>query len=384
MTTIVLVILGQSFDLYPDNSPKGTFNRAWRLIKNNYVDKTCNHQDWGRWKRKYESQIKTYDDAHVAIDSMIESLDDPYSRFLSKRDFSEQDMNMDSKLQGIGVHITEINGKIYVISVIEGSPAEKVGLKTKDEIIKVDSASTKGLDLSKVADLIRGKEGSVVKLSLLRDGKLISKGIKREEIKIKTVQYKMLDNRIAYIKISSFISFDTANEFRNALVKARDAKGMIIDVRGNYGGLLTNAIYISNMLLENGKIVSIVDRNGKKQDFLAREAGFMTNKPAVVLVDESSASASEIFSGAMKDHKRAKLVGEKTFGKGKVQQIMKLPDDSGINLTIAKYLTPAGYDIDHKGVKPDYVIKIDHAGFQKKGDICLNKAVELLTQKQVN
>lgn len=342
------------------------------------MDKTCNHQDWQRWKERYEGKIETYADSHVAIQTMLSSLDDPYSRFLSEEEFSEQDMNMDARLKGIGVHITEIDGKVTIISVIEDTPAERFGLKAKDEIIKVGSKTVKGLSLSKVAELIRGKEGTAIGLTLMRDGKLITKDVTREEIKLKTVKHKMLDKNIAYIRITSFISFDTADEFKNALEKYKTADGYVVDVRGNYGGLLTNAIYISNMFIDEGNIVSVVDRDGRKQDFNARPYDFMTNKPAAVLIDETSASASEIFSGALKDYDRALLVGEKTFGKGRVQMVLKLPDESGINLTVAKYLTPSGQDIDHKGIEPDYEVDTEAANFIEGEDVCLNKAVELL------
>ncbi len=378
-------LLGYSFANVEkmDTSPKGVFNAAWRMVKNNYVDETCNHQDWEKWKKRYENSIETYRDSHVAIETMLESLDDPYTKFLSVRDFKEQDMNMDARLKGIGVHITKTDGKVIIISVIENSPARKYGLKPKDEIIKVDSTPTKGLPLGKVADLIRGEEGSSVKITVLRDDNLLDKSIIREEIRIKTVKYKMLDKNIAYIKISSFISFDTTNEFKNALRAVNDAHSLIIDVRGNYGGLLTNAIEVTNAFLDKGNIVSIVDRAGNKKNFSAKPYNFVTHKPVIVLIDEASASASEIFSGALQDYERAELVGEKTFGKGKVQMVLRLPDDSGINLTIAKYLTPSGRDIEQKGIEPDYKVPTSPEGFIKGEDVCLSKAVEILSSKKL-
>jgi len=358
------------------------FRRAWRLVKNNYLDETCNHQDWDRWKSRYESRIETYRDSHLAIETMLASLNDPYSRFLSVEEFSEQGMNMDAKLKGIGVHITEQEGKVIIISVIDDTPAQKYGLKAKDEILKIDSASVKGISLNKVAELIRGEEGSTVKLTILRDEQVMTKNIVREEIKLKTVKHRMLEDKIGYIRISSFISFETADEFEEALAELKDAVGFIIDVRGNYGGLLTNAIYISNMFLPEGTIVSIVGRNDEREDLSARYSDFITKKPVIILIDEASASASEIFSGAMKDHGRANLVGEKTFGKGRVQMVLTLPDKSGINLTVAKYLTPSGLDIDHKGIEPDYEVESDYEVVPEAEDRCLDKAVELLLKKQ--
>ncbi|MCK5177339.1 MAG: S41 family peptidase, partial [Candidatus Aenigmarchaeota archaeon] len=371
---IILIIVGYNYDIYRsespieyvisvaesfDKSPKGIFNRAWRIIKNNYVDESCNNQNWNKWKARYKNNIKTYADSHLVIETILASLDDPYSKFLSKKEFEQQHRNIDAKLYGVGIFITEISGKVIIVSVIDDSPAQKYGLKKKDEIIKIDSISIKGLSFKKIVDYIKGKKDSMVVLTILRDGKTIVKRILRGEIKIQTVKHKLLDNNIAYIKISSFICFDTADEFKKALEAVSKAKGLIIDVRGNYGGLLSNAVYITNMFIKDGNIVSMVDRTGKQQDFLAMPNDFMTSKPVVILINEASASASEIFSGALKDHKRAVLVGEKTFGKGKIQMIFKLPDSSGINLTIAKYLTPAGKDIDHKGIKPDYTIEFD-------------------------
>jgi len=393
LAIIILILVGYTYDNFNssnpaeyvvstiesfDNSSKGVFRKAWRIIKNNYVDETYNHQDWSRWKERYVSQIEDSADMHVAMDSMLESLNDPYTRFLSKNNFEEQGRNIDAKLQGIGVHITEIDGNIIIISVIDDTPAKKYGLKKKDKIIKVDSVSTKGFSLREVADMVRGEKGSTVKLTVLRDGKPLTKSIVREEIKIKTVKHRMLDNNLVYIRITSFISYDTTNEFRKALFANRKADGIIVDVRGNYGGLLTNAVYISNMFIKEGNIVSIVDRNKEKLDYTADSRDFVTQKPLVILIDESSASASEIFSGAIKDHKRGILVGETTFGKGLVQMITKLPDGSGINFTIAKYLTPSGEDINKKGVTPDYEVDYDDNNFSEEGDAQFDKAIEIL------
>lgn len=390
---IILIIAGYNYDHYNsgnpveyvistvekfNNSPQNVFKRAWRVIKNNYVDETYNHQDWNKWKNRYESEIKTDEDSRVAIESMLASLNDPYTRFLPKEEFEEQHRSIDSKLQGIGVHITEVNGKIVIVSVIDDTPAQKYGLMKKDRILKVNDISTKGLSLKDVAEMVRGKRGTEVSLTVLRDGETLVKDIVREEIKIKTIKYEILEDNIAYIRILSFISCDTANEFRKALNATQKADGIIVDVRGNYGGLLSNAVYISDMFLKSGNIVSTVDRNGNKNDYEANSDEFVNKKPIVILVDEGSASASEIFSGAMKDNDKAVLVGEKTFGKGKVQMIAELPNGSGINFTIAKYLTPSGRDIDHKGIEPDYTVEYDESDFLETEDLQLNKAIEIL------
>ena len=359
-------------------TPVGVFDRAWRIIKNNYVDKTYNHQDWEKWKQRYDDKIKNQSDSDVAIESMVESLNDPYSRFLKPEEFTEQDRSIDAKLFGIGVHIAEIKGNVLIVNVIEDTPAAKSGLKSGDRILKVNNKSTKGLSLKEVADSVRGKAGTKVVMVILRDKKQITKKILREEIKIKSVKYKILDNKYAYIRISTFISSSTAYEVAEAIQATKKAKGIIIDLRGNHGGLLPNAISISNMFIKKGIIVSVVDRNGHKQQFDAEPENLMTSKPTVILVNDESASASEIFSGAMKDHKRALLVGEKTFGKGLVQRILKLPNGSGINLTVAKYLTPNGTDIGHKGIQPDYKVEMTDKEFFAGKDVQLNKAKQVL------
>lgn len=360
------------------SSPEAVFERSWRIVKNNYIDKTYNHQDWKRWEKHYKGKLKTKEDSYVAIESMLESLNDPYTRFLKPSEFSEQGMTIDAKLYGIGVHISDFKGNIIIVNVIEETPAAKSGLKAGDRIIKIDNKSIKGLSLKEVADAVRGKAGTKVILEVLRDKKLLTKTITREEISLKSVKYKMLDNKYAYIRISTFISTDTSYEMLEALDATRDAKGIILDVRGNHGGLLPNAVDISNMFLDEGTIVSIVDRNGHKNDYNVEPDKKVTSKPLVVLIDNESASASEILSGALKDHKRAMLIGEKTFGKGLVQRILELPDGSGINLTVAKYLTPSGRDIGHKGIEPDYKVSLSRREYFAGKDPQLDKAKKVL------
>lgn len=362
-------------------SPQDIFMYAWKTIKDQYVDKTCNDQDWSRWRKKYLDQIKTREDAYVAIETMIESLNDPYTRFLPPYEFAEQNRNIDAELYGIGVHIAKVKDKVVIIHIIDGTPAKEAGLKTGDIILKVNNDTTKGMDLKEIANRVRGKIGTSVTLKILRDKKEIVKEITRKKINLKSVEYKVLKGNYAYIKISSFISSETSFEMLKALSSTKDTKGIILDLRGNHGGLLPNAIFISNMFVDKGDIVSIVDRYGHKKTIKAEEGIKITDKPLVVLINQASASASEILSGALKDHKRAILVGETTFGKGFVQKIQRLPDGSGINITIAKYLTPKGTDIDQKGIHPDYVIELTREDFLKDRDPQLEKARQLIVSQ---
>lgn len=359
-------------------SPQGIFLRAWKVIENEYLDDTYNHQDWDKWKDRYYDKIKTKEDAYVAIDTMLESLNDPYTRYLRPSDFQEQDRSIDAKLYGIGVHIANRYDRTIIVHVIDSTPAKAAGLKAGDVILKINGISTKGLDVKEVADKVRGKVGSKVSLQILRNKKLISKDILRKEINLKSVEYKMLDNKYAYIHILSFISNETSMETAQALEKTKNAKGIIIDLRGNYGGLLPNAVFIANMFIKKGSIVSIVDKTGYKETIDAEPFEIYTNKPVIVLINQASASASEILSGALKDHHRAVLVGERSFGKGLVQKIVSLPDGSGLNVTIAKYLTPKGTDINKKGIQPDYKVKITEKDIIKNHDPQLEKAKQVL------
>lgn len=364
-------------------SPVDLYDQVWRLVNSKFVDQTNNSQDWSRWRHKYDSQIKTNEDAYVAINTMVASLNDPYTRFLDPKEFADETNSIQGSLKGIGIQIAVKEGKLLVISPIEDTPAEKAGLLADDEILEIDGASTKGITVDKAADKIRGKEGTQVKLLVKRgdaEPKLYT--ITRAEIEIKSISQKVptdmkLPDDIAYIRLSSFISRNATKEFNDILNKSSNKKGFIIDLRSNPGGLLSNAIYISDMFLDGGTIVSTVDRDGYKETQKANR-GRVTGKPVVVLINKGSASASEIFSGAMKDNHRAVIIGEQSFGKGLVQEINKLPYNAGINITIQKYLTPSGTDINKKGITPDIVVELTEEDVKNKNDVQLKKAVEVL------
>lgn len=366
-------------------SPTDLYDNVWRLINNKFVDQSNNQQDWAKWRHKYDNQIRTNEDAYVAINTMVASLNDPYTKFLDPKEFAEETSSIKGSLKGIGIQIAVKDGKLMVIAPIEDTPAEKAGLQADDEILEIDGVSTKGITVDKAADKIRGKEGTQVTLLVKRKDNPPKKYvITREEIEIKSISQKLptdvkLPNDFCYIRLSSFISRNAATEFGNILNNNRDKKGFIIDLRSNPGGLLTNAIYISDMFLDGGTIVSTVDRDGYKETQRA-SAGMYTKKPVVVLINKGSASASEIFSGAMKDNHRAIIIGEQSFGKGLVQEINKLPYESGINITIQKYLTPNGTDINKKGITPDIEVKLTEEDVKNKNDLQLKKAIEVLSK----
>ena len=369
-------------------TPVEMYDNVWRLINTKYVDQTNNEQNWAKWRHKYDKMIQTDEDAYVAIDTMVASLNDPYTKFLNPKEFLEETSSIKGSLKGIGIQIGMKDGKLMVIAPIEDTPAEKAGLLADDEILAINGKSTKGITVDKAADQIRGEEGTQVTLLIKRKGVEEPKSytITRAEIEIKSVTQKVptdmkIPDDICYIRLSSFISRNASKEVREIILNNPDKKSFILDLRSNPGGLLSNAIYISDMFLNGGDIAATVDRDGYKETQKASNA-LLTTKPLVVLLNKGSASASEIFSGAMKDNKRAVLVGTQSFGKGLVQEINKLPNNSGINITIQKYLTPNGTDIHKKGITPDVVVELTDEQIKNKDDAQLKKAIEIAHELQ--
>ena len=276
------------------STPAELYDNVWRLINSKYVDQTNNEQDWGKWRHKYDNVIKNDQDAYVAIETMVASLNDPYTKFMNPKEFQEETSSIKGSLKGIGIQIGVQDGKLTVIAPIEDTPAEKAGLLAGDEILSIDGKSTNGITVDKAADQIRGEEGTQVTLVIKRkDQEPKSYTITRKEIEVKSISQKIPENikmpkDLCYIRLSSFISRNAAKEFSEILTNSSDKKAFIIDLRSNPGGLLSNAIYISDMFLNGGAIVSTVDRDGYKETTKATR-GVMTSKPIVILVDKGSA-----------------------------------------------------------------------------------------------
>ena len=379
LMTAVLMGIGAAYAA----SPAEMYDDVWKIVNKKYYDPSNNSQDWARWRYRYENKLKTKEDAYVAIETMLSSLNDPYTRFLDPKEFSEETQSIKGSLKGIGTQIGIRDGELVIIAPLEDSPAERAGLLADDRILEINGESTKGINIDAAADKIRGEKGTTVTLLIQRKGvpnKLYS--VVRDEIEVKSVSCKPpfeteIPNDIQYIRLSSFISKNAAGEIESILNNSSHVKGYIIDLRSNPGGLLTNAIYISDMLLRGGIIVSTVDRDSYKTTTRARMQQ-VTDKPIVVLINKGSASASEILSGALKDNHRATIIGEQSFGKGLVQEINRLPDEAGMNITIQRYLTPSGTDIHKKGITPDVVVELTQENAETKNDVQLKKAIEIL------
>ncbi len=347
-------------------SPTQLYNKAWKIIKESYYDQKYGGQDWNRWEHQFDGKMKTNEDAHKAIETMLASLGDPYTRFLDRDAFDEEKSQIEAHLFGVGMQLgMNKEHKVVVIAPIDGTPAFNAGIQPGDEITEVDGKPVKGQLLDQVVKQIRGPINTKVGITLMRKTERRKVMLSRAEIPIRAVaSTEKLPDNIGYIRLDSFISQKANQEMRQSLKKLADCDGLIIDLRNNPGGLLANAIEIANMFLDKGIIVSTIDVDGYKNS-TASSGNPLTRQPMVVLINGGSASASEILSGALRDNGRAKLVGQKTFGKGLVQAINKLEDGSGINVTIAKYLTPNDTDIHKVGILPDYKVDLKDDDYTK-------------------
>nr|WP_311315226.1 S41 family peptidase [Bacillus sp. ISL-101] len=319
------------------------------------------YSTYDKIKDNYYEEVDEEKLVDGAIKGMIKSLDDPYSAYMDKKEASSFDESISSSFEGIGAEIQEQDGKIMVVSPIKGSPAEKAGVKPNDIILSVDGKSVEGLTSSEAVLKIRGEKGTKVDLSISRAGESepIELTIKRDTIPIETVYAEMLDDGVAKIQVTSF-SEHTVQELKTALeeMSKKDMKGLVLDLRGNPGGLLDQAIEMASLFVPNGKVVlQVEDRSGKKEVFKSENDGKL-KIPVVVLIDDGSASASEIVAAAVSESADIPLIGVKSFGKGTVQTAEPFKDGSNFKYTAAKWLTPEGNWIHKKGIKPDINVKL--------------------------
>ncbi|HEY9833907.1 MAG TPA: carboxyl-terminal processing protease CtpC [Stenomitos sp.] len=348
-------------------SPKELVDEVWQIIDRQYVDATFNQQDWRAVRNEYLNRNYTnQEEAYKAIREMLKKLEDPYTRFMDPQEFKNMQIDTSGELTGVGIQLAqdEETKKLMVISPIEDTPAFKAGVLAKDLILKIDGKSTEGMDVNDAVKLIRGEPGTSVKLTVQRGNKQIDYQLTRAKIEIHPVRYESKNSqngKVGYIRLTQF-SANASQEMRNAIkeLEKQQVTGYILDLRSNPGGLLNASVEIARMWIDDGAIVSTVDRQGETDRQVANSRA-LTDKPLVVLVDGGSASASEILSGALQDDKRATLIGTQTFGKGLVQSVRGLEDGSGLAVTIAKYLTPSGRDINKLGIAPDVVVELSDA-----------------------
>ena len=334
--------------------------------------------------KEYVDEINQSESMDSAIDGLLQSLD-PYSSYMSPEVFNEMQTETSGEFGGLGIEVTMESGVVKVISPIDDTPASKAGIRAGDYIVKIDNTQVQGKSLTEAVELMRGPVGSGIELTVRRRGekKALTFFIVREIIEIKSVKADLLEKNIGYIRLTSF-NENSGNQIEKEiknLEKNEDLKAYILDLRNNPGGLLSQAIKISDFFLESGEIVSTKSRKASENRKWFAKKGDLTNgKTLIVLINYGSASASEIVAGALKDHKRAILLGENSFGKGSVQSIIPLKNKGAIRLTVAKYYLPSGESISEVGVSPDIEIDEDSDEFRIKTDTDnqLNYAIKLL------
>lgn len=321
-----------------------------------------------------------------AIKGYIEGLNDPYTEYISKEDMKDYLEDTMGNFVGIGIYMVKDTktDKIMVLSPIKNSPAEKAGVQPGDYIIKVNDITYTAEQMTEASNKIKGEEGSTVKLELLRGNETITYEIKRENIKVNPVEAKILQNNIGYIKFSSFDE-DTAEDFKKKYeeLNKQGIKSLIIDLRNNGGGIVTEALEIADYFTPKDSILLYeVDKNNKEEIEKSKNDAII-NMPVIILTNENTASSSEILAGALKDLEKAKIVGTKTYGKGVIQEVLSLPDGSGIKITSEEYLTPNKTKINKVGIQPDVEIKLPETvknilDVEEKEDTQLQKAIEML------
>ena len=334
--------------------------------------------------REYIDEINQSESMDSAINGLLQSLD-PYSSYMSPEILEEMQTETSGEFGGLGIEVSMEAGVVKVISPIDDTPASKAGLKAGDYIVKINDTQVQGKSLSEAVDLMRGPVGSSIELTVRRRGekKALTFNITREIIEIQSVKSELLEENIGYIRLTSF-NENSSNQIEKQIKKLKKNKNLnsfILDLRNNPGGLLNQAIRISDFFLENGEIVSTKSR--KKSDnrkWFARKGDITDGKTLLVLINYGSASASEIVAGALKDHKRAIVVGENSYGKGSVQSIIPLKNKGAIRLTVAKYYLPSGKSISEVGVRPDIEVNEEGDNFKIRTDTDnqLNYAIKLL------
>jgi len=380
------------------SGPKETIDEVWQIINHQYVDTTFNNTDWRKVRQEYvnDATYGNQEDAYKAIREMLGKLEDPYTRFMNPEEFQNMRIDTSGELTGVGIQIAkdEETDRLIVISPIEDTPAFEAGILAQDIIFQIDGKDTIGMDVNDAVKLIRGERGSQVTLTIDRKGNKSDYTIVRERIEIHPVRASVKDTelgKIGYIRLTTFNEL-AAKDMQRAIKdhEKQQVAGYVLDLRSNPGGLLYSSINIARMWINEGTIVSTVDRKGISDRESAKNKA-LTDKPLVVLVNEGSASASEILSGALQDNKRATLLGTKTFGKGLVQSVRPLGDGSGLAVTIAKYLTPSGRDINKEGIPPDVLVELsdeqleelyggDRAKLGTIEDPQFSKALDILDQ----
>jgi carboxyl-terminal processing protease len=399
LVTAVSAPLSKSIAQQPQSpfkrSPTQLVDEVWQMVNRQYVDSTFNGQDWQAVRQQYVNRsYSSSQDAYKAIREMLQKLDDRFTRFLDPEEFKAIQVSSAEDNVGVGLQIAinEKTKEMEVISPIEDTPATIAGILPKDVLLKIDGRSTTGMNTTEAVKLLRGAPGTDVVLTVRRANKQLEFKITRQRIELHPVRYKLQEtptSKIGYIRLTQF-SANAATEMRQAIkdLENKQVDGYILDLRSNSGGLLFSSVEIARMWISKGTIVSMVDRNGEIEREQANGKA-LTNKPLIAIVNEGTASGTEILAGALQENQRAILVGVKTLGYNTIQSVRPLDDGSGLAVTIAKWRTSKGRDINKSGITPDVVVNLTQAqqqamiqkrSFGTMTDPQYSKAVEKLTQ----
>ncbi len=369
----------QKITISQNIAPQRLFINTWRIIKNSYVDETLNNQDWTRWRIRYIKHIKTIEDADIAINSMLASLNDPYNKFLQSVLFAKQKMIIDSEIKGIGILFNKSGKEIVINHIMDNSPAKNADILPGDTIVSINGKTADNLEMKTIINTIETSDNKEIELTIKRKNIIIKKKLKKQTIPIKTMEYTITKDNIGIITLANIMGEKAVSDFKDIIIKTNDTKGIIIDLRNNYGGVLANAIQMANFMMDTGKIVSIQSRINTKYQIYSDGEKIFKNKPIVILINRNTASASEILAGTLKDNLNAILIGERSYGKNSIQQVIPMPNETGLILTTDRYILPDGSDIYGKGLEPDIVIKQDTI-FTQKNDKQLRKAKKIIRE----
>ncbi|MFZ2188146.1 MAG: S41 family peptidase [Candidatus Moraniibacteriota bacterium] len=356
-------------------------------ISKNGVDFALFWKVWDTVKEKHinRNDLDAQKMVYGAISGMLKATGDPYTSFFDPQANKAFAQDLGGSFEGIGAELGIKDSLLTVVAPLDGSPAQKAGLRTGDKILKIGDKTVSDLTIDESVALIRGKKGTEVKLTVLSNGEKDTKEISiiRDTIEVKSVKIDFKDNNIAHIEITKF-GENTDKEFNQAVknLLAKNTKGIILDLRNNPGGLLDKSVAIASRMIPEGKVVvTEEDSSGKKDNFSTAGGDTLSNIPTVVLINGGSASASEILAGALRDDQNTILIGEKSFGKGTVQELITLPQGSSVKVTVAKWLTPNGDYIMEKGINPDIEVKMTPEDYTNEKDPQLDKALEVLRDK---
>jgi carboxyl-terminal processing protease len=361
------------------DSPKTVIDEAWQLVNRNYVDETFNQNDWEEVRHDLLSQeYGSLDDAYSALEEALGLLDDPYTRFMTPSEFEELTNQTAGEFSGVGLRLTvdDSTQRLSVVMPLDNSPAAAAGLRAGDFIVSIENESTEGMTVRDAAQLIRGETGTAINLRIKRgDLPEFDVALTRERLEVPAVFPSLrseFDTKIGFIRLTEFTSH-SAEQMQRAILQLTDqgAEAFVLDLRGNPGGLLQASIDISRLWMSDGSIVQTLDRHGHSEEVAADHTA-LTDRPLAVLVDNNSASSSEILTGALMDNDRAVVIGSQTFGKALVQAVHGLSDGSGIAVTVAQYYTPNGTDISQHGITPNIEI-----------DLTLDQRRRLLVQPEM-